>query len=462
MCTLRLTCVQPGRRAYNNFPRATERYRRFVDAHNGRMGIAVLSFFVDDLDAVKDRYETIHPKLMDSYHELAGNVKILEVFAYYKANGENSEKMADPGTVLRFIQYTSDDVLYASMGFETVDAVFSAKSQSAYSDHWVSNVFSRTDFLETLEHTLGFSPKVDFNAGVVAAGEAQIESTVTGNTAKLLETADSKRVLRDQSQVYLPINNAISSVGHVYGFLQELGQGIQHVASRVEDIVSLIENANEMREITSEGLTFLKIPRSYYGILTSEDVTKAVSDHANRDLNEDFGIEVIKSLSLSRMLSNDGAVDLSLAKEDIDRKLEQLLTGAFLDTYRQNKDSILRNICFSRFKNIYSLMGDNISESTYLAIVRNQILVDVQGDDLLYQIFTSKITVRNAYDEAPFLEFIQRVCSERKDSKGCPTKIRPGCGGFGKYCNDTRKSKFRFILRENLMQRQMSQVFETF
>ena len=35
--------------------------------------------------------------------------------------------------------------------------------------------------LDTLEDTLGFSSKVDFNAGVVAAGEAQIESTVAGS-----------------------------------------------------------------------------------------------------------------------------------------------------------------------------------------------------------------------------------------------------------------------------------------
>ena len=35
--------------------------------------------------------------------------------------------------------------------------------------------------VQDLEDTLGFTPKVDFNAGVVAAGEAQIESTVTGN-----------------------------------------------------------------------------------------------------------------------------------------------------------------------------------------------------------------------------------------------------------------------------------------
>jgi hypothetical protein len=72
----------------------------------------------------------------------------------------------------------------------------------------VSNVFSRTEFLSTLHDTLGFEPKVDFNAGVVAAGEAQIESTVTGNELTL-ETSDKLVTLRDQSQVYLPINNAL-------------------------------------------------------------------------------------------------------------------------------------------------------------------------------------------------------------------------------------------------------------
>ena len=35
----------------------------------------------------------------------------------------------------------------------------------------VSNVRSRVGFLKTMEETLGFTPKVDFNAGVVAAGD---------------------------------------------------------------------------------------------------------------------------------------------------------------------------------------------------------------------------------------------------------------------------------------------------
>lgn len=96
-----------------------------------------------------------------------------------------------------------------------MEASFEKSSQAAYCDHWVSNVFSRTEFLSTLEDTLGFAPKVDFNAGVVAAGEAQIESTVTGNDS-LFRGTDKKMVLQDQSQVYLPINNALSEVGCVY------------------------------------------------------------------------------------------------------------------------------------------------------------------------------------------------------------------------------------------------------
>lgn len=100
-------------------------------------------------------------------------------------------------------------------------------------------VVSRSGFIETLEDVLSFTPKVcislfcvlrvdvhsisqcslyhavmevDFNAGVVAAGESQIESTVTGNVSKTL-TCDEDSALKDQSQIYLPINNALTKVG---------------------------------------------------------------------------------------------------------------------------------------------------------------------------------------------------------------------------------------------------------
>lgn len=86
---------------------------------------------------------------------------------------------------------------------------------------------------------------------MVAAGEAQIESTVTGNNSQFL-SVDKEEALKDQSQVYLPINNSLSDVGHVHGFLQEIGQGIQHVASRVDNLVAFVQRCNQFREATGE------------------------------------------------------------------------------------------------------------------------------------------------------------------------------------------------------------------
>jgi len=212
---------------------------------------------VESVETIKLRYLEFHPSLFAGYEEILGTgTKILEVFACYsRHNKADNERVPDTGTILRFVQFGSGAEASSncsSLGLMPVEAVFDATSQPAYCDHWVSNVFDRTEFLSTLEDTLGFTPKVDFNAGVVAAGEAQIESTVTGNMSSVV-TKDKETALRDQSQVYLPINNALSSVGHVHGFLEELGQGVQHVASRVEDLVSFVQRGNEYRDITGEG-----------------------------------------------------------------------------------------------------------------------------------------------------------------------------------------------------------------
>eukprot|EP00980_Cylindrotheca_fusiformis_P002135 scaffold481_cov208-Cylindrotheca_fusiformis.AAC.1 len=43
----------------------------------------------------------------------------------------------------------------------------------------------------------------------------------------------------------------------------------------------------------------------------------------------------------------------------------------------------------------------------------------------------SNILQRKPGEEAPFFEFIERVCSECKSEDGCATQIKPGCGGFG-------------------------------
>ena len=70
------------------------------------------------------------------------------------------------------------------------------------------------------------------------------------------------QVLKSQSQVYLPINNALSEHGHVHTFLEQFGQGVQHLASRVQDLISFVERVNNYRQMTGRGFRFLSIPRS--------------------------------------------------------------------------------------------------------------------------------------------------------------------------------------------------------
>jgi hypothetical protein len=126
----------------------------------------------------------------------------------------------------------------------------------------------------------------------------------------------------------------------------------------------------------------------------------------------------------------EGAIDLNLNADDLTDLLSESLDRGAIDEYETNKKAIVEIILRSRYINMFNLLGDILNEDTYLSIVRNQILVDVQGGDLLFQIFTSNILQRNAGDEAPFLEFIQRVCAQCTVD-GCPIGMKAGCGGFG-------------------------------
>ncbi|KAG7361384.1 hypothetical protein IV203_036484 [Nitzschia inconspicua] len=405
---------------------------RFYQNQNGKQGIAVLGFHVDNVEAVYLRYQQLHPNLIH-YHGTYGSTSILEVYAYYQHDWDHTEvnssnKKPDVGTLLRFVE-TRDgfgSVAFCVLpGLEQVHAEFDDESRPAYFDHWVSNVFSRTEFLSTLHDTLGFESKVDFNAGVVAAGEAQIESTVTGNESTLV-TADKDIVLQDQSQVYLPINNALSPVGHVHGFLDEIGQGVQHIANRVENLVEFVSHCNEFREITGEGFTFLQIPRSYYGVLSS----KYLADKAN--ISTELAEIVVNICFDTNIASLDGAVDLEISSDVVFKALDkELMETPFKELYLEARERVVEAILASRYSNLYNLLRNHVSESTYLDLVKNKILCDVQGQDVLYQIFTCKILLKEVADEAPFFEFIQRVCSECESEDGCPTKVKAGCGGFG-------------------------------
>ena len=87
-------------------------------------------------------------------------------------------------------------------------------------------------------------------------------------------------------------------------------------------------------------------------------------------------------------------------------------------------NALAEAVALSRYYNVHLMLGDRFDEKTYVGWVRERVLVDVQGDDVLLQIFTRPILQASPKEEAPFLEFIQRVCSARE-------LPRPGCGGFG-------------------------------
>jgi hypothetical protein len=190
------------------------------------------------------------------------------------------------------------------------------------------------------------------------------------------------------------------------------------------------------------GFTFLRIPRSYYGILTPKILMSDLPDGAGSRTIEICANEVIDCLHRSSFLTIDGALDLYVDREKIELALDNGISTTARQDYLANRDSIVTTILSSRYRNLRSLLGDTVSEADYLGIVRNQILVDIQGGDLLYQIFTANILQRSVGEEAPFLEFIQRVCS--KDV------IKPGCGGFGTLiyfcmCRHTTDA-YRFFL----------------
>lgn len=269
---------------------------------------------------------------------------------------------------------------------------------------------------------------------MVAAGEAQIESTVTGNSSPFF-TSLKDAALKDQSQVYLPINNALSPVGHVHGFIEEIGQGIQHIASRVDDLITFVQNANDNRKLSGEGFTFLGIPRSYYGILTIEQISYDIEGKSSSPtISKGCAESIIGACESSGIIDAEGAVDLGLTENHVSSKLDAAMSHSPSDCqeeYERQKDVILSRILLSRYSNLYKLLRDNLTEESYLGIVRNCILVDVQGGDLLFQIFTSNILQRVAGEESPFFEYIQRVCSTSSLHDGCEAVLKPGCGGFG-------------------------------
>jgi hypothetical protein len=154
----------------------------FFERHSGRAGFAVFGFLLRDKGAIDVVYQKClakHPRLLRfpegvrTFTSEDGNVvRVLEIYTFYKkltSSNQAREYEADEGTVMRFIEKTGDQTAPLP-GFRRTRAEFATHHQASFFDHWVSNVMDRKQYLETLDDILGFTPKVDFNAGVVAAG----------------------------------------------------------------------------------------------------------------------------------------------------------------------------------------------------------------------------------------------------------------------------------------------------
>ena len=165
-------------------------------------------------------------------------------------------------------------------------------------------------------------------------------------------------------------------------------------------------------------MAFLQIPRSYYGFLEQRQF-----DHV------DFGGEskekvvpaLFQAFEKADIADDVGVVRLDVTAEEVEEAALTVLPGADKKLLAEIADIVLRG----RYSNMQSMLKDNFTPEEYLRIVENKVLVDVQGKDILLQIFTAPVVLNKVGDQAPFFEFIERVCSKEA------AVLQPGCGGFG-------------------------------
>jgi len=98
------------------------------------------------------------------------------------------------------------------------------------------------------------------------------------------------------------------------------------VASRVADLPTVVQRANDYRTITGLGLAFLSIPRTYYGLLDASLLEEclneayaqdAVADEASSSsapptVENDLSKSLLAALRASGAVDSSGAADLAL------------------------------------------------------------------------------------------------------------------------------------------------------
>jgi len=80
------------------------------------------------------------------------------------------------------------------------------------------------------------------------------------------------------------------------------------VASRVVSLPDLVQRVNDFRAITGGGFSFLKIPRTYYGLLSAAAIQAGSSKDAGPGLAPTEAESVLKALVDANLMDDAGAV----------------------------------------------------------------------------------------------------------------------------------------------------------
>ena len=111
----------------------------------------------------------------------------------------------------------------------------------------------------------------------------------------------------------------------------------------------------------------MRIPRSYYGTLSLTELEKAGASAG-------LAKAVFDALVEAKKCSLVGVVDMEITQEEV----AALNVGEFSDELKEKSDAVAAVVLKSRYVQLWRLLRDHVDEETYLEIVRNKILVDIQ------------------------------------------------------------------------------------
>lgn len=101
-------------------------------------------------------------------------------------------------------------------------------------------------------------------------------------------------------------------------------------------------------------------------------------DHDENILTPECAAALFDVCVSENILHADFSVDVTLSREEITKILDSTVPSLHMDEYSSKKEDVVDTILHSRYVNLYNLLKEHLTEDSYLGIVKNKILVDVQ------------------------------------------------------------------------------------